>query len=240
MSKSSPLLLEITSGLPRVPIEAIAVVADRAHQRILTPSQSVGTDEDYIAIVAFLDRFSKKFGIDIRFPKIGSDANNYQKLAIYVNAVRSLGVNAVEEDVSIEIDNLIAKFEGKSDSSFGLARLNDEEKKKILQHLEKARKIVEESQLSDRKKNALFERLADLIREVNTHGTRTDRFFALAGDIGFVLGEMAEKGKPFFTEVREILKIITRARARQEGVSLPPGDEVLKLPSPSDFGTGEE
>jgi len=120
------------------------------------------------------------------------------------------------------------------ETTFGVAKLNEEEKKSILSHLEKARVIVERSQLSDRKKNALFGRLAELHREVNLTGTRTDRFFALAGDTAFVLGAMAANAKPFLQEVKEILKIVGRSRARQEGVSLPPGDETLRLPSPSD------
>jgi hypothetical protein len=62
------------------------------------------------------------------------------------------------------------------------------------------RSIIQKSKIADRKKNALFERLSDLEREVNTHGTRTDRFFAFAGDVGFVLGDMANKAKPLIVE----------------------------------------
>jgi hypothetical protein len=94
------------------------------------------------------------------------------------------------------------------------------------------RAIIESSPLSVRKKNALYARLNNLAREVDAHGTRTDQFFAFAGDLAFVLGDMATKAKPFLEEVRETLRVVSRARARQEGVSLPAGDEPLHLPSP--------
>jgi hypothetical protein len=45
---------------------------------------------------------------------------------------------------------------------------------------------------------------------------------------------MAEKAKPLFKEVKEMMRILARSRARQEGVSLPPGDDVILLPKPSD------
>lgn len=116
--------------------------------------------------------------------------------------------------------------------SFGIARLNSEEKKKIHEHISRIREILETSDLSERKKNKLFERLNNLAQEVDTQGTLTDRFFAFAGDVAFVLGDMTTKAKPLTDEVKEMLRIVARSRARQEGISLPPGDEVLRLPSP--------
>jgi hypothetical protein len=54
------------------------------------------------------------------------------------------------------------------------------------------------------------------------------------GDVAFVMGDMAEKAKPLINEVKEMMRIVTRSRARQEGVSLPPGDDVILLPKPDD------
>jgi hypothetical protein len=241
MAKPSALVMDIIRDLPTRPLDAIAVIADRARLRIINHSSPrPGDGEDFIAIVTFIDRFSLRYGLGIEFPKLGSSASNFSRLEAYVEKIRSLGINAVEHGVSEEIDKIISDHQGTSDTSFGIAHLNEDEKRKVLSHLEKARRIIETSKLSVRKKNALFERLADLIREVNTYGTRTDRFFAFAGDLGFVLGDMAENAKPLFSEVKQILKIVTRSRARQEGISLPPGDEVLRLASPDDSASEGE
>ena len=228
--------MEMIGDLPPRPLDALAVVADRVRRRIITPSSKPGNSDDYMAIVTFVDRFCKHFGLQIEFPQLQPSASNYQRLEAYTDIIRALGINAVEASLSHDIDGIISKYEGISDSSFGLAHLNSEEKRKILEHLEHARNVIEGNKLSDRKKNALFERLADLVLEVNAHGTRTHRFFAFAGDLGFVMGDMADKAKPLFNEVKEILKIVTRSRARQEGVSLPSGDQVLQLTPPDEIG----
>jgi hypothetical protein len=116
--------------------------------------------------------------------------------------------------------------------TFGYAVPDANEKAAILKHIEKIRSLIEQSQLEDRKKNSLFEYLSALTLEVNRNGTRTDRFFAFASEVGFCLGQFVQETKPVFDEVKDVLRIITRARARQDGVKLPPGEEVLSLPQP--------
>jgi hypothetical protein len=116
--------------------------------------------------------------------------------------------------------------------AFGYAVLTSEEKEKIHSHLSRVRKIIERSQLDDRKKNSLFDSLSKLERDVDRNGTPTDRFFAFMGDMGFCLGELAHSAGPAIKEVKEILKIITQARARNEQVQLPPSGEILTLPEP--------
>jgi hypothetical protein len=191
------------------------------------------TDNDAIFAIRFVRLFLQKFQIDIdvTFPIGGS---------LSVQAMNVLGQvlkerpRLIAKKVDAEIEDILVDYSIAQENTFGLARLNAEEKKKILDGLEKIRVVIEKSGLAERKRNALFERLADLISEVNTHGTRTDRFFAFAGDVAFVLGDMTVKAKPLLDEVKEVLRIISRSRARQEGISLPPGDEVFRLPSPDD------
>jgi hypothetical protein len=114
----------------------------------------------------------------------------------------------------------------------GYAVLDGEEKKEIHRHLAKIRSIIEGSSLDDRKKNSLFERLSDLAREVDRNGTRTDRFFAFAGELSFYIGQFAENAKPAIEQAKSILKIIWRARERHDGTKLPRPDDELLLPEP--------
>jgi hypothetical protein len=116
----------------------------------------------------------------------------------------------------------------------GYAILEGEEKKKLHEHLEKIRSIVEASPLDDRKKNSLFAYINDLSREIDRNGTRTDRFFAFAGELGFYIGQFAKSAKPAVDEAKAILKIIWQARERHDGTKLPRPDDVLLLPEPED------
>ncbi|MGH6673644.1 MAG: hypothetical protein ACRECV_16965 [Xanthobacteraceae bacterium] len=229
---SISLLKEIVQDLPIQPARAIVVFSERVLQKVVNqqPNHRPGKSEDYVAIAAFTLKFCSRYKIPVDLPASGP--NVYEHMAEMVGRVNSQRAKILSGVVDSEIDSLLLDYDSGVGSTFGIARLNEEEKTKILDHLEKARHIIEGSKLSDRKKNALFERLAALIVEVNTFGTRTDRFFALAGD--FVFGDMAEKAKPLLDEIKEILRIVARSRARQEGVSLPPGDEVLRLPNLSD------
>ncbi|MCC8954112.1 hypothetical protein H8B02_11760 [Bradyrhizobium sp. Pear77] len=117
--------------------------------------------------------------------------------------------------------------------TIGYAVLEPDEKTAILAHIEKIRTLVEASGLDDRKKNNLFSRLAALTSEVNRNGTRTDRFFAFASELGFSIGQFTKDAKPAIDETKAILKIVTKARSRHEGLKLPEGDVVLSLPEPS-------
>jgi hypothetical protein len=125
-----------------------------------------------------------------------------------------------------------------SAGAFGYTILTKEEKGLIHSHIEKIRKIIEASKLEDRKKNALLDALANLARDVNRNGTRTDRFFAFASELGFCLGDFAKKAKPLFDEVKAILKIVTKARAREENIQLPSNGEILSLPEPDQNSSG--
>jgi hypothetical protein len=128
--------------------------------------------------------------------------------------------------------NAKAVLEAAMAREIGYAVLDADEKAAIHKHIEKIRELVEASGLDDRKKNNLFSRLARLTSEVNRNGTRTDRFFAFASELGFSIGQFAKDAKPAIDETKEILKIVTKARSRHEGLKLPAGEEVLSLPEP--------
>jgi hypothetical protein len=68
--------------------------------------------------------------------------------------------------------------------------------------------------------------------EVNRNGTRTDRFFAFASELAFAAGQFTKDAKPAIDELKDMLKIVTKARARREGLKLPAGEEILLLAEP--------
>jgi len=78
-----------------------------------------------------------------------------------------------------------------------------------------------------------LDRLNALSQEIDKAGTRMDGFVAFWVDVGFAFGTSVKAAKPAFQELKEVLGILYRSRARAENTSLPPsGDEAI-LPSPS-------
>lgn len=74
---------------------------------------------------------------------------------------------------------------------------------------------------------------------MNRNGTRTDRFFAFASEVAFNAADFEKNARPVFDQLKDILKIVTRSRARHEGLALPAGDEILSLPKPDDNAAAE-
>jgi hypothetical protein len=208
------------ANLPADPEQALLVLADRAEEWMGTPddgnSQSQG-----IVIRAVLDAFIRRFRPEILGDDVGVDGLDVRG---YVNSI-------MKHAGTIEAERLIDQYEEEAGGrNFGKAELTPAEKDKVHSHLRKIRSLIEESDLPAKKKNGLMDRLNALAAEVDRQGTRTDRFFGLASDLGFYLGDFAEKSAPLWKEVRETLKVITKARARDENLTLPPGEEILSLP----------
>lgn len=217
---------DFVSNLPPNPDDALITLADRASDWLAQPAES-GDEINAPYIEQILERFVSRYRPEIRDMM---DLDAPRDIKAYVAAiVRYSGVREVDRLLD-DYEKVVADAE-----SFGIASLNSAEKHSLHEHLENVRKIIQSSPLPTRKKNALFHRLEALRAEVDSIGTRTDRFFALAGDVAFVLGDMAEKAKPLIDEVKDILKIIRGSRARTENVELP-REETIGLPSPDDVG----
>lgn len=209
------------ADLPIEPAEAIIVLGERSQEWLDSPGEP-SDQANKIFITEILLQFIKRYELDIDISKI--DPAN-PDIADYVAAITKFSA-------AHEVGKLLDNYEIASGrDALGIAKLTADEKSKLHKHIDRIRKIVEKSPLSTRKKTKLFARLNELAAEVDMEGTPTDRFFALAGDAAFVTGEMAEKAKPFLKEVKEILKIISRSRAKTEGIDLPKGQEPLQLPS---------
>ncbi|MBG0812060.1 hypothetical protein IY145_22215 [Methylosinus sp. H3A] len=239
---NSTIIQDLTKELPRDPKLAILQFARtvRAYCRKISPNKL--EQKDAVAIFLFYAKFIRRFDIYVDF---SIDTDRVQSVAQdavteVTDRIISNEAKILEASISSEVDDVISVFSASvDDDGFGVARLNSQEKQKIHDHLSNIRNLIEESEISQKKKNALFDRLNSLVSEVDAYGTRTDRFFAFLGDIAFVAGDMTKKAKPLFDEVKDMMKIVSRSRARQEGVSLPPGDETVLLPPPTGSNIGD-
>ncbi|MBB1091200.1 hypothetical protein HUU61_07840, partial [Rhodopseudomonas palustris] len=161
------------------------LLVDRIQGEILdVRPKRPGTAEDYVALASFILRFCSRYKIPVDLPK--SAPNVVGHLEEIVAQLRKDRAKILGDVIDAEIDQLLIQFDSGVGESFGIARLNADEKKKVHDHISRIRKLIEDSDLTTRKKNALFERLNELAREVDLHGTRTDRFFSFAGDLAFV------------------------------------------------------
>ena len=115
-----------------------------------------------------------------------------------------------------------------------------DEKAEIHSLINNIREIVEQSNLKKEKKNAIFTKLNSLEAEVDRVGTRMDAFFGLFVDAALALGQGAENAKPFLDEVRKIIEAIMKAKAREEGTSLPGPVERILLDKPKTDSPDDE
>jgi len=214
---------EFVSDLPPDPTDALIVLADRAQNWIQSPPDEAEDPVNTAYVRAIFNRFISRYApdIDVKSNPPGSEPS----VSEYITAViRYAGARVV--------DKLLDEYDEQRGEGFGVAELTPDEKTAIHAKLDDMRRTINASLLAPRKKNALMRKINALADEVDKVGTRTDGFFAFAGDAAFVVGEMAEKAKPFIEQVKDILGILRGSRARTEGVALPKSEEPLGLPSP--------
>lgn len=225
---------DFISDLPSQPSRAIVMFADRVNKTIIGKNLQSKKPEEYDAIATFATKFCSRYKIPVNLAAKSASISSFEYMKQVIAIITNNRSNILAQSLDSEVEGLILQYDSSSSESFGVARLNAEEKKSIHQHIQRIRTIIQQSSLPDRKKNALYERLTLLTKEVDQHGTVTDRFFSFVADLGFVLGDFGKNAKPLLDEARGMIKALSRARARQEGISLPPGDEPLRLPSPEE------
>ena len=118
---------------------------------------------------------------------------------------------------------------GERRDPLGVVELTTDEKQLLRNKVDEIKALVDESCLTDSKKNALLARLNGLIQEIDRIGTRTDNFFSFWVDLAFTAGQMAENAKPVVDRFREVMSVIGRKRAEAEGVDLPAPERILGI-----------
>ena len=185
-----------------------------------------------LVVFDLLTKFIIRFGFDnIEIP-IPKNANSSSEINIAIDSI----IDQVERSRAAEsLDKALESFKDRLDGDeFGVAVLSGDEKELLRHKLQEIKNIINSSELDDRKKGALLSRLQALETEIELERTPTERFFGFMIDLAFVSGEMAKQAKPAIDEFKEILKIVMRSRAKNEGVELPSRDNLPQLPSVDD------
>ncbi|WP_018391152.1 hypothetical protein [Ancylobacter sp. FA202] len=219
-------LAELMNELPRDPVEAMAEIVERTRE-----AARRGEIDASIPVI-LLRKFSQKFDVGFAVKSTGSWEEEFGLFARRID-------EAMERKKVVDID-LMAESELErwqseiEEETFGFASLNNSEKEQIVIHIEKIRSFVDESNLSPKKKDKIFDRLTLLYNEILRSRTKTDAFFAFLADLSFTAGEMAERAKPALEEFKEVLRIVMKSRADQEGVKLPKQADLPQLPAPNE------
>jgi len=109
-----------------------------------------------------------------------------------------------------------------------------EEKESIRKHTDFIQGVIDKSKIADRKKNALRRRLNQLRAEVEKTGTNLDVIMGGMLEVSVYAGEIAKNSKPVIESVKEIVDIVSQAKARQEQISLPKRDKFNLLDDQTD------
>jgi len=112
--------------------------------------------------------------------------------------------------------------------------LADSDKAKIRIYLAKVKVIVESSDAPIEKKEIIFEKISELLLEVDRSRTRMDAFADFAGRLAAISGDFAREGvEPWMKALQPIFEIFGTAKDEEENSSqLPKPSERKKLEPP--------
>lgn len=217
---------DVFYDLPENPKQALVVINERLKKKIFDLKEDEAEDLCRIAN-AVIEEWCNQYAVSIDAKKLNGPAAQYGE---YIKAMGKLESEVYRD----AIGEKISLIKSGNLTQFGHAKLDATEKEQIHKNLNNIRNLVGESVLPDSKKNAIYEKLNKLAAEVDRTGTKTDAFFGLLGDLGIHLGAMAKGAEPLTKEIKSILKIVMRSRARTEDVALPKSEDFPLLESPDE------
>jgi len=113
-------------------------------------------------------------------------------------------------------------------------------KMKIRHHLSQVRGIVDNLEVDQKKKEALFLKISALEQEVDRDGTRFDTYAALVIEVAGVLGDAADKLEPVRKIMDSMSRLIWGSKNEEEAKQLPSPPERKQIEPPhSDDSLGD-
>lgn len=113
-----------------------------------------------------------------------------------------------------------------------IIKLSKSYKDEIHNLINKIRQITESANLTDKKKDAIYNKLSALSLEVDKSRTRSEALLSLYFDITNAASEGAENLDPLIERVERLMKIFGRAKREQEQGQLPAPEKPKQLNPP--------
>lgn len=210
--------------LPADPELAFLILEQRYRDECNRQVDSVSEDErtnvfyvDYIAqVLAIIKALGLEAEFDTEVPKI--EEVSYHT---YINF--SKDVKYYRTILEIKHGRRVQKFS---------VRFDGATKQKIRHHLTKVREIVENMEVSQDKKEALFLKIGALEQEVERDRTRFEAYAALVIESAGILGDAADKLEPVRKWLDTIGRVIWGAKKEEDAKQLPPPPELKRIQPP--------
>lgn len=191
-------------------------------RRIQRETENLGWDaeREYVAhILAFVD--TRRAPLDLpRNPPFGGGEfgdfyQNFVRAVDYYKAAARLQVSA------------------RTKANVSVLTLTPDLKMQIGGHLTAIRKIVDEAELSEGKRDAIFRRINNLQEEVDRDRTRTEAAMALLLEVTGAISKGATNLDPALDQVARIVKVFAKAKEENEQKTLSAPQDRKRLPAPT-------
>ena len=151
----------------------------------------------------------------------GAEDNFWEWYHVFLNAI----------DYYI-VEIRLAHARGVDNGVATMIYLSEDYKTEIHKLLGRIRKVVNAVDLSDAKKNTIYDKIAALQSEVDRTKTRFDTFLSRWLDLTNAAREGAENLEPAVRLLENVMRIFGRAKADHDVGMLPAPEETRKLPGP--------
>jgi hypothetical protein len=212
--------------------------------------QSLPRDDDE-ALIAFEDILYAKLEADLSLgdvPKRSSARFHYveQLLAFTEVYNPTLNLNAMpvsRDDRYVYCMRQVQRFKNRFRlkkfkksplSDVTEIELNDDYKIDIHNHLNSIRKIVSNVDLTERKRDAILIKIAELSKEVDKSKTKTESLLSIWLDVTTAASEGAENLDPLIKRLEKLANIFGKAKDEREQKALEAPEKPKLLPSPED------
>ncbi|MGR0184097.1 hypothetical protein [Azospirillum aestuarii] len=126
----------------------------------------------------------------------------------------------------------IRTHRGKTSGTVTILTLNDGFRVEIHNRLNQIRSYIESSPLDEKKKDAIYSKIAALQAEVDKSKTRLDAFLSVQLDITAAIGKGAESLEPVVKLLDSVKKIFSRAKDENEQAALEKPQERRLIEGP--------
>jgi hypothetical protein len=101
--------------------------------------------------------------------------------------------------------------------------------------LDRVRKIVNQAELEEKKKDAIYAKISALQFEVDRSTTLMGAILSGYLDVMTAIGEGGERLEPAVKVLERLMRVFRRAKADHDQGQLPPPEEKKQLPPPEEF-----
>ena len=133
------------------------------------------------------------------------------------------------------VEYKLAHTRGRRTNPVTTISFSQDYKEEVASLLDRVRKIVNQTTLEDKKKDAIYAKIAALQFEVERSTTTLGALLFNYLDVMTAIGEGGERAEPAVKILERLMRVFRRAKADRDQGQLPPPEETKQLPPPDDL-----